>query len=157
MIQRIQSLYLAVTLIFLFIVTLGTGIFNFQAPDNLYKLTSFGIKQFDVNGSMVETRYVPFYFGGFLLILSCFLSLIVFKNLKRQLSIARFTAFLYFIVLVCLGFSAFLGTYFTGEETVTVSMGTGFYLLLIGFLFVLMAIRGIQRDKKLIDSVNRLR
>ena len=157
MIQRIQSLYLTITLAFLFVVTFGTTLFSFQAPEFLYKMASFGVKKLDASGDQVEFRYIPFYYGGFVLILLCFFTLLVFKNLKLQLGLARFTTFLYFIVLVFLGFSAFLGTYYTKEDEVTVTIGSGFYLMLLGLPMLLLAIRGINKDRKLIDSVNRLR
>jgi hypothetical protein len=50
-----------------------------------------------------------------------------------------------------------LGKYFTDQDKVTLSLGLGFYLLVLGFPLMLLAVRSINKDKKLIDSVNRLR
>lgn len=158
MIQRAQSIYLAAVIIILLLVSLGIPLFTFQGADNaVYTLNASGVKLTELEGLTIIFSNIPFYFGGLVLILLSFLCLVMFKNLKRQLSVARFTAMIYFISLVALGFAAFLGTYFTKEETVTVSLGIGFYLFLIGFPLLLLAIRGIKKDKDLIDSVNRLR
>ena len=158
MIQRTQSLYLAGAVILLLIVTLGTTIFNFQGEaENMYLLNASGVKLIQSENLTTPVRELPFYIGGLILILMCFITLIMYKNLKRQLSVARLTAFVYFMVLVALGFAAFLGTYFTKEEKVSVSLGIGFYMIVLGFPLVLLAIRGIKKDKALIDSVNRLR
>lgn len=158
MIQRIQSVFLLLTLIILSVFSCGLAVFSYHSADFHYRLNAFGIAKFDEAGVKVESTPIPFYVGGIVLILFCLFTLILFKNLKRQLALARFTTFLYFIGLVFIGFAAFLGTYFTEEkEAVTVSLEIGFYMLIIGLPLLLLAIRGINKDKKLIDSVNRLR
>lgn len=157
MIQRIQSVFLAAAIILLLIVTLGATLFNFQGQgDTHFALTMFGVKSV-MAGVTSPVREIPFYFAGVVLIILCLFTLITFKNLKLQLALARFTAFAYFIVLVFAGFAWFLGTYFTDDKSVSASPGLGIYLLIAGFPLVLLAIRGINKDKKLIDSVNRLR
>lgn len=158
MIQRIQSVYLLVTLIILTVFSCGLAVFSYHSTEFHYRLNAFGITKFDQAGVKVEATSIPFYAGGIVLMLFCLFTLILFKNLKTQLTLARFTTFLYFIALVFLGFAAFLGTYFTQEtESVSVSLEFGFYMLIIGLPLLLLAVRGINKDKKLIDSVNRLR
>ncbi len=83
--------------------------------------------------------------------------MILYKNLKRQLTLVRLTTLLYFIAIVALGFIYFLGNYFTGEEELQTSYSFGFYLFIAGFILVLLASAGIKKDKKLIESVDRIR
>lgn len=158
MIQRIQSVYLLVTLIILTVFSCGIPVFSYHASAFHYRLNAFGITKFDEAGVKVVETPIPFYVGGIVLIMLCLFSLMLFKNLKRQLALARFTAFLYFVAMVFLVFAAFLGTYFTQEtEKVSVSLELGFYMLIVGLPLLLLAVRGINKDKQLIDSVNRLR
>ncbi len=158
MIQRIQSVFLLVTLIILSVFSCGIAVFRYHTDVFHYQLNAFGLTKYDQYGVKVESTSIPFYFGGIVLILFCLFSLVMFKNLKTQLAVTRFTTFMYFIGLVFLGFAAFLGTYFTQEkEEVSVELCAGFYMLLVGLPLLLLAVRGINKDKKLIDSVNRLR
>ena len=157
MIQRIQTVFLAIVLVFLTIISLGISIFNFTAGETTFRLNVMGVQQISETGKNVQLLSLPFYVGAILLMIVCFFALILFKNLKTQLAVARFAAMFYFVVLVFVGFGAFLGKFFTNQEKVTLSLGVGFYLLALGFPLILLAVRFISKDKKLIDSVNRLR
>ncbi len=157
MIQRIQTVYLAIVLVFLTIISLGVSIFNFVVGDVIFRLNVMGLQQIKADGEKSDLLSLPFYVGPVLLMIVCFFALILFKNLKTQFAVARFAAMFYFVVLVFVGFGAFLGKYFTDQDKVTVSLGLGFYLLVLGFPLILLAVRSINKDKKLIDSVNRLR
>jgi hypothetical protein len=157
MIQRIQTVYLAIVLVFLTIISLGVSIFNFHAGEMVFRVNVMGVQQLNETGENLNLLSLPFYVGAILLMIVCFFALILFKNLKTQLAVARFAAMFYFVVLVFVGFGAFLGKYFTDQDKVTLSLGFGFYLLVLGFPLILLAVRSINKDKKLIDSVNRLR
>jgi amino acid transporter len=157
MIQRIQSLYLLLAATFLALVTFGATIFQFQAVDTSYRLSACGMNQYDAAGELmvIDPSYV--YIAGLALLVLCLLTLISFKNLKRQLALGQFTATLYFIFLVLLVITSFMGADLTGEQEVTRSFGFGFYAFAAGLPFLILANIGIKRDKKLLDSVNRLR
>ena len=157
MIQRIQTVYLTIVLVFLTIISFGASIFHFNAGEMVFRLNSMGVQQINENGEYIKFLSLPFYVGAILLMIVCLFAIILFKNLKTQLAIARFAAMFYFVVLVFAGFGAFLGKYFTNQENSKLSLGLGFYLLVLGFLLVLLAVKSINKDKKLIDSVNRLR
>lgn len=158
MIQRVQSVYLSCALIILIIVSLGANLFLFQAPEFTYYLKATAIKKYDVTGTFISENSMPFVFGTLILTVFCLFSIVLFKNLKRQLSLARFTALLYFIFLSIIGMCYFLGAFLSKEENeVTATPKFGFYALLIGFILVLLACNGIKKDKKLIESVDRIR
>jgi uncharacterized paraquat-inducible protein A len=157
MIQRIQTVYLAIGLVFLTIISFGVSIFNFKAGGMVFRLNVMGVQQMNETGENTNLLSLPFYLGSILLMVVCFSALILFKNLKTQLAVARFAAMLYFVVLVFACFGAFLGKYFTNQDNSKLSIGLGFYLLVLGFPLILLAVKSINKDKKLIDSVNRLR
>ncbi len=157
MIQRIQSIFLLSTIVLLIILSFGTPLLNFQTTDFNYILNATALKKVSLDGVVIQSDSIPFYFISLVLIVLTFFSMILYKNLKRQLSVLRLTILLYFIALVALGFTLFLGKYFTGEEEQSVSISLGFYLFIIGFIFLLFASSGIKKDKKLIESVDRIR
>lgn len=157
MIQRIQSIFLLSTIVLLVILSFGTPLLSFQSLDFKYVLSATSLKKINVDGTLIQTDSIPFYFVSLALIVLTFFSMILYKNLKRQLSLVRLTTLLYFIAMVALGFMYFLGKYFTGEETDQVSFSFGFYLFISGFVLLLLASAGIKKDKKLIESVDRIR
>ncbi|MDD2982402.1 MAG: DUF4293 family protein [Crocinitomicaceae bacterium] len=157
MIQRIQSIFLLSTIVVLVILSFGTPLLSFQSLEFNYVLSATSLKKFDANEILVQTDSIPFYIVSLGLIILTFFSMILYKNLKRQLSLVRLTTLLYFIAMVALGFISFLGNYFTGEEQHTTSYSFGFYFFIIGFILLLLASSGIKKDKKLIESVDRIR
>src|SRR5690606_4660267 len=116
-----------------------TPLLNFQTTDFNYILNATALKKVSLDGVVIQSDSIPFYFISLVLIVLTFFSMILYKNLKRQLSVLRLTILLYFIALVALGFTLFLGKYFTGEEEQSVSISLGFYLFIIGFIFLLFA------------------
>ena len=157
MIQRIQSIFLLSTIVVLAILSFGTPLMSFQSLDSNYVLSATSLKQFNFDGALVKSDSIPFYIVSLGLIVLTFFSMILYKNLKRQLSLVRLTTLLYFIAGVALGFMPFLGKYFTGQEEHTSSFSFGFYLFISGFILLLLASAGIKKDKKLIESVDRIR
>ena len=82
----------------------------------------------------------------------------VYKNLKRQYSLAKMTLFIYllFVLAVILVTTFGMNGYSTKEIT-GVHVGVGFYVLVCGLPFTYFAMKGVQKDKVLLDSLNRLR
>ena len=80
-----------------------------------------------------------------------------YKKINRQLSLARYVSFAYLSIVIALVVFGASGTsYFYGGNCIR-ELGSGFSLLVIGFPFCYLAQLGIKRDKKLLDSLNRLR
>lgn len=157
MIQRIQSIFLLSTIVILVILSFGATLLTFLSAEFSYELSATSLKTLTLDGNLVKSESLPFYIVSLVLIVLTFFSMILYKNLKRQLSLVRLTTLFYFISLVTLGFMSFLGKYFTSEDEQTVSFSFGFYLFIIGFILLLFASAGIKKDKKLIESVDRIR
>jgi len=81
-----------------------------------------------------------------------------YKKVKRQFKLAKILWFTYLILLIStICIFHFLIPYIIGTKIIHSNYATSFYLLVIGFPFVHLACMGINKDKKLIDSLNRLR
>ena len=97
MIQRIQSIFLLSTIVVLAILSFGTPLMSFQSMDSNYVLSATSLKQINLDGALMKSDSIPFYIVSIGLIVLTFFSMILYKNLKRQLSLVRLTTLLYFI------------------------------------------------------------
>ncbi len=158
MIQRIQTVYLVITLICLGFVSFGTEIFAYVSETMRYKIDAFGVTQSTIAADkFINHDGFPGYLVGIGLMLITIVTIISFKDQRRQHRFGRMLFYTYFIVIasviVMINFgSSRIASDITGKE-----LGLGFLLLVIGFPFVFLANKGINRDLKLLDSLNRLR
>lgn len=160
MIQRIQTVYLAIAMILLSIVATGSEVFRFVGDTVFFKFNSFGIERFQVdspNGKSEMVQSYPLYISLILLVMLLFVTLMGYKNLKRQLKLARMVFFVYLILVVGLIIFSSIGLNSLTNEPLKRELGLGFFLFIAGLPFVFLANISIKRDKNLIDSLNRLR
>ncbi len=158
MIQRVQTLYLAISIALLAAVTFGTNIVSFLSEGYYHDFSSYGIVIRDAStNQLMQFSSLPFYLFPILLILLGFMTIMSYKNINRQLRLARLNFFLYFILLIATLIFCMAGDSFLGLKNASREMGLGFILLTVGFPFTFLANIGIKRDKKLLDSLNRLR
>lgn len=157
MIQRIQSVYLLLLMIVLSVVSVGAELFSFVSETTRFTFSSFGITSYSLEGKVLEHKSIPVYIGLIALILLCFLCLMAYKNLGRQFKLGRTIFLLYFIMTVSMILLAVLGDSMVEGENLKRELGLGFYLFVAGLPFSFMANTGIKRDKKLLDSLDRLR
>jgi amino acid transporter len=159
MIQRIQSIYLAISIILLSIVAVGADVFHFVGKNTSFVFNSFGIQQVkngDGEGLAMVSKY-PLYIGLIALVLLLFITLMSFKNLKRQLKLVRTVFYIYVLMIIGLVVFSVVGMDDQTGEPLKRQLGAGFFLFVAGLPFVFMANLSIKRDKGLIDSLNRLR
>jgi amino acid transporter len=157
MIQRVQSLYLLISVVCLSIVSFGSSIIAFETKTGYFTLSSYGVQEFNQTNKLVNFSSFPFYISIIILILLCILTIFSYKNLKQQLKFGRLTLFIYFLLCILLVVLSFMGNTITGQEIVSKRVGLGFFLFATGLPFVFLANVGIKRDKNLLDSLNRLR
>jgi Domain of unknown function (DUF4293) len=158
MIQRVQTLYLAIAIILLSLVTFGTTLFSFVNETSRFTFSSYGIIEYGLNdGKLVNQTNFPFYIGTIALILLSFICLMSYKNLKRQFKLGRLVFSLYFVMLVSVFVLSMYGDAMLDVETTGREMGVGFFLFVAGFPFSFLANTGIKRDRRLLDSLDRLR
>ena len=158
MIQRIQTLYLAIAIILLSLVTFGSTLFSFLNETSRYSFSTYGITEYSLeNDSVIDTSNFPFYLGTGALILLCFLCIMSYKNLKRQFKLGRLIFGLYFLMLIVVILLSIFGDGLIDTEIISRENGLGLLLFIVGFPFTFLANTGIKRDKQLIDSLERLR
>lgn len=159
MIQRIQTVYLSIVIILLSIVTFGSDLFSFINEQSRFVFSSFGIQQYsntDPSDLQIVKRF-PIYLGLIALILLTFITLMSYKNLNRQFKLGRTVFGIYFLMLVSMVLLSVFGNKLLDVETTSRELGLGFFLFVVGFPFSFMANTGIKRDKKLLESLDRLR
>jgi amino acid transporter len=159
MIQRIQSLYLAIAMIFLSIVAVGADVFHFVGKHSSFVFDSFGIHQvkFVYEEGLMEDINYPLFIGLIAMVLLLFITLMGYKNLNRQLKLVRTTFYIYVLMIIGLVVFSVVGIDDISDEPLKRQLAAGFFLFVAGLPFVFMANLSIKRDKGLIDSLNRLR
>ena len=150
MIQRIQHLYFGFVIINLSILLSGLEIGTYQAKELPHQFTIYGFFQ----GKEVVWGF-PFYLVIIALVALLLFTISKFKKLSLQLKLIKFT-FLFYLLFV-VGITALFLFKLMPNVPDSVSFGLGYYLLIIGLPFTYLGLRGIIRDKNLLDSYNRLR
>ena len=158
MIQRIQSVYLFLVIILLSLVTFGAEIFSFATELSTFTFSSYGLHEYDLKtGELLSRSAYPFYLSLSGLILLVFITLMSYKNLNRQLKLARLSFYIYLLFVVALLVFSTIGGKYVAEGIIKRELGLGYFLFIAGLPFAFLANIGIKRDKNLIDSLNRLR
>ena len=150
MIQRIQHLYFGFVIINLSILLSGLEIGTYQAKEMPHQFTIYGFFQ----GKEVVWGF-PFYLVIIALVALLLFTISKFKKLSLQLKLIKFT-FLFYLLFV-VGITALFLFKLMPNVPNSVSFGFGYYLLILGLPFTYLGLRGIMRDKNLLDSLNRLR
>ena len=158
MIQRVQSLYYLVAMVLLGACLTGVDIYRFSTENVYYGFNAYGFQEvIKQDEKVITTDSKPFFIIGIVMVLFIFYVAMSYKKINRQLSLARYVSFAYLSIVIALVVFGASGTsYFYGGNC-TRELGAGFSLLVIGFPFCYLAQLGIKRDKKLLDSLNRLR
>jgi len=157
MIQRIQTVYLILAMILLGVVSFGMTFISFVQDELSHDLTAFGIFTRDQSGSIVEKVAYPFYISSFMLIILCFVGMMAYKNLTRQLRIVRLTFYIYLLLLISLFIYSVIGDSILELSSSKRELGSAYFLFVCGLPLVFLANLGVKRDKNLLDSLNRLR
>lgn len=158
MIQRIQTVYLTLALIFL---SLGTFNKSWFTLTNETKIANFHPGGVDVSilstGELESHAGYPFYIALIVLLLLTLATLLSFKKIELQQKLGRLNFVLYFITLLGLTVWSFLSNSILDEVFTERAFSFGYYAVVCGFPFVFLANTGIKRDKALLDSLNRIR
>lgn len=150
MIQRIQSVYLAVAIILLSAVTAGVRIASFMIEEGELKLSSFGLfLKMEGSDEYLADFSMPLYIVGILYVLLLVMTLLSYKKLKFQLSLAKLS----FYVSLVLAAAVIATSFLFGS----IAYGVGSYFIFISVPLIYLALRGVKKDKSLIDSVDRIR
>lgn len=156
--QRVQTLYHGIAIILLGIVSAGATLFSFVGESSRYSVNAFGITTYDLKSGMAsDHKMMPMMVGTIALALLCFICIMSFKNLNRQFKLGRMIFFLYFVSVVGVVLLSILGDGMIDEVNTKRELGIGYFLFIAGFPFTFLANVGIKKDKRLLDSLDRLR
>ena len=157
MIQRIQSVYLFLSMLFLSVLLSGIAIVSFSNGESESVFSIFGLFRLDrESGFLHPDMAFPYYFFVILLILFHALTLFRFKKLKSQLKLAQYTFLVYVILGLALLIFALVGNEMALEGS-TMKPASGLFLFLGGIPFTFLAVRSIKKDKSSVDSIDRIR
>ncbi len=147
MIQRIQSVYLAVALISMGLIL----VFPFSTYGD-YEFNALGFN----NGLSVASLY-PLVYNVIISLILSLLAIFSFKNRKRQILFSRIN---FVVVLILLAVMFWDFNYLKNSlpiDSSEISYGIGMFLPIVALISLLMAIRFIVKDEKLIKSMDRIR
>jgi len=160
MLQRIQTIYFIIVMAILSSLLFGMELFTMSDGKLNYTQSVFGVERQDVKGGYVEwlSNYQFTYIFVILFVLFTFVAMMSYKNLKRQYTLAKMTLFIYLVFLLTVILVTTFGMNgYSSKEITGVHVGIGFYVLVCGLPFTYFAMKGVQKDKGLLDSLNRLR
>ncbi|MCE3295539.1 MAG: hypothetical protein K0R65_1253 [Crocinitomicaceae bacterium] len=157
MIQRIQTLYLIISIICLAAVSFGMAVLNMEDTGFHGFVSAYGKTILTHEGETQAVLFRPLFIIPLVLILLCAWTIFSYKKLKFQLQLGRLTFLLYtFTLAMLLLYNEIAEPITKGVETVY-TFAPGFYVFTAGLPFVFLANLAIRKDKKLLDSLNRLR
>lgn len=155
MIQRIQTLYLFLTLIMSIIFLNGSVIVFTEGPKNILDVSSEGLSLTDNVGGQATIWFLLSMTALVLLIIIVSLvALFLFKKRKLQLKMA---AGLITLVLLLIIASVSYLIYISGIYSGEIRPGINMFILPIMLLTSWLAFRGIKKDEELVKSYDRLR
>ncbi|HLU86480.1 MAG TPA: DUF4293 family protein [Taishania sp.] len=159
MIQRIQSVYLFVSIVVLFVASFTSSFFYYITDVAIVNYAGLGItKTTHDHLHVIENQFLPICIVTIALAVLGIVVLFSFKNLKKQLRLAQLFWGLYLMIII-----GFVCWYYLVDESslggkvIQSNYGISFFLLIIGLGCAQLAFLGIKKDKKKIESLDRLR
>lgn len=160
MLQRIQTIYFIIVMAILASLLSGVEIFAMSDGKMNFSQSVFGVERQSVKGGYIEWmgQFEYAYLFVIAYVMLVFLAMMSYKSLKRQYTLSKIILFIYVLfVLTILAVTSFGINGYSPKEITGIHVGIGFYLLTCGLPFSYFALKGVQKDKGLLDSLNRLR
>lgn len=156
MIQRIQTVYFVLALLLIASPMFGLTLFSVKIDElggNTFDVTPFAILS---NGNPIQGAVLWIYCA--IPIVAVLLTIFTFKAREKQITLAKMSIAL---VLLISGWFIVSGYQFLSKSEYPknhgIILGIGFYLFASSVIFLILGYRGVRKDKKLIDSVDRIR
>ena len=159
MIQRIQTVYYLLAVLVMALPLAGLELFSFSNKKVLQSVNLFGSDSHLVlsKGKLFVLPQLPLFWANLVVIFLLLLTILMFRKLRLQARLGRFTLAVYGLTIIGISVVAYFFTQLLIAFQASLTFGIGFYLMLSGVLFILMGNRGVRKDRKLLDSLNRLR
>lgn len=155
MLQRIQTIWLFLATIALFSLLLFPYIQILNYKGSAMAIKASGVYE-NIDGRIVQTQpFLLLTIATVILGIIPFIVIFFYRNRKKQITIC------YLTILAILGYSFWLvkaaKQAADGIVLEADNYGIGLILPSLAILFIILAIRGIRNDEKLIKSADRLR
>lgn len=154
MIQRIQSLYWLGATICLSFLNFGLNVFTFETKDGIYEFDFYKLVKFEA-GKVVSEKMIWVYPASILFTVFIVIAIFSYKRLKGQYKMSNRIKFALSFMFVMLTVNAYAGVFVKNMNAVV--LGPGYFLFAIAVVFTYLASWGVKKDKKLLDSVDRIR
>lgn len=159
MIQRIQSIYLFVASALLVTSGFVGNIYNIITRSSNTTYGYNAITKYTLDSKeVIETT--PQYLWVYPIVLAVFglYTMISFKDLKKQVKLARmFWGFIILTLLVQIGIKYYMQMNVEKGDFIQAAMGAQFFLTVIAMPFSHLAFMSILKDKRTIESIDRIR
>ena len=155
MIQRIQSLYLSLTIILPLLFLKGSFLKFINKTGSVIIMNFSGtLKGNGAEGSDMLTNHLPLSVVIVLIPVFALIALFSFKDRKLQLKI---TLALILATLVFIGLIVYYGYSVINEYQTELVPGYKMFIPLVMLVMETLALRGIKKDENLVRSYDRLR
>ena len=154
MIQRIQTLYLAIAellIAMLFIVPLA----DLSGKEgNLYALKLTGITPENSLSGQIDLSTLPLLLFICLIVVLLILIIFQYKSRSRQIKLSYLAGSLLIILNIAVYFYAWKASEILGGSF---SIKLYFSFPVVAAIFIYLAIKGIEKDEHLVKSIDRIR
>lgn len=155
MLQRIQTIYLLLTAVCVFMIYLFP-VGYIKIVDESYDFTVNGL-EFTIDGNVKNLSTIPFSILVPVIGLFSVLSIFLYKKRKLQLQLGRLSYILH-LTLIVLFFFGIDGAKEQLPNNDVAHVGyTGIYFPIAALAFIFLANRSIKKDEELVQSLNRIR
>jgi hypothetical protein len=154
MLQRIQSLYWLGAIICLSFLNFGLDVFRFETKDAVYEFDFYSVVKF-VNNKAVNEKTIWIYPACILFTVFIIIAIFSYKRLKGQYKMSNRIKFALTFMFFMLTVNAYAGIFV--KNTNAVVLGPGYFLFAIAVILTYLASWGVKKDKKLLDSLDRIR
>ncbi|MNJ84458.1 hypothetical protein D3C87_19110 [compost metagenome] len=159
MIQRIQTVYFLIAAFLIATTLFGTDLFSFHQVKDIHA-SAYELFSGSRNAKNEVLRELDFWMLSLVQIAFALMIIFSFKMRHRQIFLGWILLVLNILssAWIILGANVHsLECTLCKEPATDLSFGIAFYLHAAAFIFVFLGIRGVRKDKKTIDSLNRLR
>jgi hypothetical protein len=155
MLQRIQSIYLLLASLAIYALFLFPLVHNVQVDGKSLTIMVNGVFQ-DMNGQLTHTQFFTALTAVTAIVgLIPLIIIFLYKNRKQQVALC------YSTMLVVVGLTFWMAQTvkpIMGDAQIdTHNWGIGLLLSSVSMIFLVMAVKAVQRDEKLVKSADRLR
>ena len=155
MIQRIQSVYLLLTILLSLLFLPGSFLTFIDNSASSITIGFIGIhREVGLNNSELVERLIPISFLFILIPALALVTIVLFKNRNIQLILSGILIFLIILLFIA---STYYSYIIISHYEAHISIGYKMFIPLMLLIFSILAFRAIRNDDRLVKSYDRLR